>query len=271
MQDAGSRSSITAIRLMASTAVSQSRFSARVRASGCWLCALAMIVIAGCGPSGNSTTEKPTADPDRSIFQPIPEDPDAVIDPAGQSSPDGPLDKNGLQKMTWDPAGVPDFELTERSGRKITRADLLGRPWAVCFIFTRCAGPCPQITGQMRLLQDRLNDKDIRLVTITVDPEFDTPKKLTNYADQFDADKDKWLFLTGDRVQIHRLINESFRMPVQEMFGEERKVGAEFAHSTNILLVNARGEVIEKFNAQIESEMAALYRALKREADSGKK
>lgn len=226
-----------------------------------------MVFIVGCEGSGNSPDKKVVApDPDKSIFQPIPEDPNAVIDPA-----DGPLDKNGLQKMQWDKAGVPDFELTERSGRKITRADLLGRPWAVCFIFTRCAGPCPQITGQMRLLQDRLKDADVRLVTITVDPEFDTPERLQKWANQFDADPEKWLFLTGDRVHIHRLINESFRMTAREMFGEQRKAGAEFAHSNNILLVDSQCRVINKFNALIESDMAALYRALKKEADSGKK
>src|SRR4029079_16795391 len=131
-----------------------------------------IVSLGGCGSSNNSSNQRVSApEPDKSIFQPIPEDPNAVIDPGSQTSADGPLDSNGLQQFAWDPAGVPDFELIERSGRKITRADLLGRPWAVCFIFTRCAGPCPQITGQMRLLQDRLKDKDIRLVTKTVHPE----------------------------------------------------------------------------------------------------
>jgi cytochrome oxidase Cu insertion factor (SCO1/SenC/PrrC family) len=111
----------------------------------------------------------------------------------------------------------------------------------------------------------------VRLVTITVDPEYDTPERLQKWANQFDADPEKWLFLTGERVQIHRLINDSFHLPIQEMFGEERKAGAEFVHSTNILLVDARGRVINKFNANTESDMVALYKALKEEADSGKK
>ncbi len=230
------------------------------------LCSLAIVSTIGCGRSKNEPSGRViTPAPDKSIFQPIPEDPDA---PAVQTSP---ASANGLQRMAWDPAGVPDFELIERSGRKVTRADLLGRPWAVSFIFTRCAGPCPKITGQMCLLQDRLKDADVRLVTITVDPEYDTPERLQKWANQFDADPEKWLFLTGQRVQIHRLINDSFRMPVQEMFGEDRKAGAEFVHSTNILLVDARGRVINKFNAQVDSEMVALYKALKKEADSGKK
>ncbi|MEX2288051.1 MAG: SCO family protein [Planctomycetaceae bacterium] len=249
--------------------------AARTRCRGGFafaLCFLAVVSAVGCGRSNNEPSGrvlKPA--PDKSIFQPIPEDPDAVADQTSPTSANGSGNGTGLQPMTWDPAGVPDFELVERSGRKVTRADLLGRPWAVCFIFTRCAGPCPKITGQMRLLQDRLQDEDVRLVTITVDPEHDTPERLQKWANQFDADPEKWLFLTGDRVAIHRLINDSFRMPVQEMFGEERKAGAEFVHSANILLVDAHGRVINKFNAQIDTEMVALYKALKKEADSGKK
>src|SRR5437588_10499179 len=62
------------------------------------------------------------------------------------------------QKPLWDPAGVEDFSLTECHGQAVTKADLLGKPWVACFIFTRCAGPdfCPRVSQQMQILQERL-------------------------------------------------------------------------------------------------------------------
>src|SRR5437868_93764 len=75
------------------------------------------------------------------------------------------------KRAPWDPAGVEEFELTECHGQTVTKADLLGKPWLACFIFTRCAGDCPRVSDQMQLLARRLNGIDVRLVSLTVDPE----------------------------------------------------------------------------------------------------
>lgn len=166
------------------------------------------------------------------------------------------------EESPWDPAGIEDFALTERSGRTITKADLLGHPWVVCFVFTRCAGPCPKVSGQMRKLQDATEGTDVRLVTISVDPDFDTPERLRKYADVFGADRDHWLFLTGDKTEIYYLIEHSFKMPVMEMTGPDRQPGYEVLHSTNILHVDSRGRVLGKYNALSDSDMAALRRVL---------
>ncbi len=168
----------------------------------------------------------------------------------------------------WDPSGIADFDLIERSGKKVTRADLLGKPWVVCFIFTRCVTSCPRITEQMRQLQQKLKGVDVRLVTITVDPEFDTPEVLKKHAELYGADKDKWLFLSGDQAVIYRLIIETFKMPVQQETGERRKPGYEVAHSNNILLVDAKGRVLRKYLGTEESEVAALARDLKSESEN---
>lgn len=157
----------------------------------------------------------------------------------------------------WDPEGIEDFSLTERSGRTITKDDLLGHPWAVGFIFTRCAGPCPKVSTQMRKLQDALEGTEVRLVSISVDPEYDTPERLRRYAEAYGADPERWLFLTGDRKEIYRLIIDSFRMPVAEQPGTDQVL-----HSTNILHVDSEGRVVAKYNALVDSDMAALQRAL---------
>lgn len=162
----------------------------------------------------------------------------------------------------WDPEGVEDFSLTDRSGKTITRADLLGHPWVACFVFTACAGPCPRVTSQMKQLEEQLKDTDVRLVTFTVDPERDTTEVLTRYADTFRADPERWLFLTGDKNEIYHLIHNSFKMPVQETLGEDRKPGFEIIHSTNIMHVGADGVVKGKYNAASDEEMVRLRRTL---------
>ena len=186
-----------------------------------------------------------------------------------------PMDASEVESgPKWDPEGIQDFELTNTRGDTIKKNDLLGRPWVVSFIFIRCGGPCPRVSGQMRILQDQLDalGSDARLVTITVDPDYDTPERLAEYAKTFGADPDRWIFLTGDKTEIYRMIQKSFRMPVQETVGEDRVPGFEVIHTTNVLLVNADGVVVEKYNSLNDVEMAALRRKLSgREGESPEK
>ncbi len=158
----------------------------------------------------------------------------------------------------WDPAGVQNFTFTERSGKQVTKADLLGHPWLISFIFTRCAGPCPKVSGRMSELQKRLAGTDVKLVTLTVDPDFDKPDVLSRYAQAFGADAKQWLYLTGDKQKTYRLINESFKMPVKELTGPDREPGYEVLHSVNILRVNEKGVVVAKYNALDDVDIARL-------------
>lgn len=112
---------------------------------------------------------------------------------------------------------VPDFALTERSGRRITLADLLGKVWVVNFFYTECTETCPlQSANMARLQADLSGEPDVRLVSISVDPEHDTPEVLAEYANRFGADPDRWLFLTGPKDAIYRLAIEGFRLGVVE-------------------------------------------------------
>ncbi|MBI1915872.1 MAG: DUF420 domain-containing protein [Planctomycetes bacterium] len=145
---------------------------------------------------------------------------------------------------------VPPFELTERSGQSISDATLRGKVWIASFVFTRCTGPCPQVTATMARLQKELNlarRNDLRLVTFTVDPERDQPKELQDYARHFQADAEKWLFLTGKKEDIHRLLIEGFKVGVREKPAGERKPGDEFDHSTHLVVVDRDGNIRSYF------------------------
>ncbi len=112
---------------------------------------------------------------------------------------------------------VPDFALIERSGQSVTRADLLGKVWIASIIFTRCAEECPLVSNHMARLQATFAaEPDVRLVSITVDPAYDTPEVLTRYAQSFAAQPQRWLFLTGDKATIYRLVREGFRLGLMD-------------------------------------------------------
>ncbi len=169
-----------------------------------------------------------------------------------------------MAESPWDKEGIADFEFFDTEGKVVTKADLLGKPWIVCFVFTHCAATCPMVTGSMRELQDRLKDCDFRLVTLTVDPERDTPEVLKGYGESRGADFSKWMFLGGDKVATYKLIHGSFKMPVQETIGKDRQPGYEFIHSNNIMLVDAAGVVRGKFDATKGEAMSALRREIQK-------
>ncbi len=110
---------------------------------------------------------------------------------------------------------VPDFTLTERSGRRVSRADLLGKVWMTNFIYTQCTETCPLQSAKLARLQAEFaGEPDLRLVSITVDPEHDTPAVLARYAERYRADPARWLFLTGDKREIYRLAKDGFHLGV---------------------------------------------------------
>jgi protein SCO1 len=129
---------------------------------------------------------------------------------------------------------VPDFSLVAQSGSVVRRTDLAGSPWIANFIYTRCEGICPLLSTAMARLQSRVGSA--RLVSFSVDPARDTPAALSQYADRFGAEPERWLFLTGDVPAMRRLVSEGFHLSVfDEAPGEES--GA-ITHSDRIVLVD---------------------------------
>jgi cytochrome oxidase Cu insertion factor (SCO1/SenC/PrrC family) len=108
---------------------------------------------------------------------------------------------------------VPAFAAVERSGRRVSERDLLGKVWIANFIFTNCTATCPIQTATMARLQAQLaSQQDIRFVSVTIDPERDTPEVLTRYAQRFGADPNRWLFLTGKEEALYALAREGFHL-----------------------------------------------------------
>ena len=150
-----------------------------------------------------------------------------------------------VSRLRADDLGpVGAFSLTDRDGRTVTQADLLGKVWVASFVFTLCNGPCPQVTATMAQLQEAFaRQHDVRLVTFTVDPAHDDPKELAEYARRYGADPERWLFLTGSEDKIYELVNKQFHVLAKPNEGEDRKPGAEVMHDPRLVVVDRHGHI----------------------------
>jgi len=160
---------------------------------------------------------------------------------------------------------VGSFSLTERSGHTITDKDLHGHVWIASFIFTRCNGPCPQVTSSVARLQAEFKDSpDVKFVTFTVDPKRDDLSALREYANNRKADPTRWLFLTGDETTIHSLMREQFKQPVERNTQPGIASGEEFGHSSRLVLVDRKNVIRatcgglpdERFPERFEADLA---------------
>ena len=164
---------------------------------------------------------------------------------------------------------LADFRLVERSGRVITQADFDGRVWVASFIFTRCPLSCPRITSVMKDLQRRLAGSQVLLASLSVDPEYDTPSVLSEYARKFDAAPDRWWFLTGSKLQIHELVQGRFKLGLQEASPAEKAAGSEaITHSDRLALVEG-GQVVGFFESSDPAALDALVARARRLALPG--
>ena len=164
----------------------------------------------------------------------------------------------GETKLAPAPKPLPAFELPERRGGTVTREAFEGKVSVVGFIFTRCASTCPRVSKSMMEQRKKMKDAGVQFVSLSVDPEYDTPAILTKYADFYGAQDDAgWLWLTGDRAKVYDLIQNGFEQAV----GEDEKIkdpGLRIYHTNNLMLVGPDATVRGKYNALIPGEMAKL-------------
>lgn len=159
-------------------------------------------------------------------------------------SPDGyQLSKAQSLEGLSDFGPVPEFSLTERSGKMVNLTGLRGKVWIADFIYTSCTDTCPLQSAAMAKLQKRWSsERDLRLVSFSVDPERDTPQVLTRYAKHFKADADRWLFLTGNKQQLLRLVQEGFHLsaaPADDAAANEDVI----LHSSRFVLIDRAARI----------------------------
>ena len=155
--------------------------------------------------------------------------------------------QNARQKTSPLPvlSRVADFTLTNQDGTLTTLADFTNHVWVADIIFTRCAGPCPRLTMQLKSLSEKLPaNSTTKLVTLTTDPAYDTPEVLKKYGARGGVDFRRWSFLTGEKMQIGLLAANSLKMSAQAVKPEEQKNAADlFIHTTMFVVVDKRAQM----------------------------
>lgn len=196
-----------------------------------WWAALALALLGGCdGPK--------------------PDEP-KLVEGAGSS---GPRTDPGPE----DPADfgpLPDFQLVDERGARVTLADLAGHPLVLGALFSTCAGPCPSIARSLARLQDELAGTDVRLVVVSVDPEVDTPEVLAHYARRVGADPTRWTFLTGTEAEVRAFVQQGLFLALER--GSEG-----LTHDTRLLAVDRRGHRRGWYTGTDEHQVERLRRRM---------
>lgn len=162
-----------------------------------------------------------------------------------------------IQPPLWQ---IPAFEIaavTATDRLTLKSEDLRGSPWVAAFVYTRCAGPCPLVTGRMQALQKAL-PRSVRLVSFTVDPAYDQPKTLQRYAQSWQADPQRWYFARGDQAATYKLVYEGFRLAIAQNPSEPPEY--RFTHSTHLILVDAQGFVRQFYDVNAENVVDQIRR-----------
>ena len=148
------------------------------------------------------------------------------------------------------------FELETTEGRAFGREGLAGKVWVVGFVFTRCTGPCPAIVSRMAALQADITraglSGDVGLLSLSVDPAYDTPAVLGEYARLAKADHGIWTWVTGERRVVSSLVRDGFRLPLSSAEGP-------IVHSQRLVLVDGSGRVRGYYEALSEEGYEALW------------
>lgn len=150
---------------------------------------------------------------------------------------------------------IPEFYFTDSRDKRISRADLDGKVWVADFIFTTCTMACPVLTGNMNLVHKEFqNNDDVRIVSISVYPEYDTPEVLKKYASQYDANTNRWHFLTGPEENVQNVIKNGFKM------GDYEDI---IFHSEKFALVDQNGNIRGYYNGIKTDDIKTLKKDIR--------
>ena len=151
---------------------------------------------------------------------------------------------------------VPEFSFTDSHNETISKNEMIGKVWVADFIFTTCNMACPVMTGNMNLVHKAFRENDdVRIVSISVYPEYDTPEVLTEYAARYNANTDRWHFLTGSEELVQDIIKNGFKI------GDYEDI---IFHSEKFALVDQQGQIRGYYNGMKTEEITQLKTDIKK-------
>ncbi|MFZ9519464.1 MAG: SCO family protein, partial [Silvanigrellaceae bacterium] len=156
---------------------------------------------------------------------------------------------------------LPDYSLANPNGTAFGSRELSGKVYVASFIFTRCQSFCPMIVQHLNKLQKRvvLEKLPLTIVSLTVDPDFDTPNVLKAYAETAGADPAVWTFLTGSRESITSLVEKGFSVGMGAPVITNGLI--DIAHSQKMALIDGKGQIRGYYDASSEGIDEVFARA----------
>jgi protein SCO1/2 len=175
-------------------------------------------------------------------------------------------DRQDVSTVTRPPRSlmfIPEFSLVDQDGNTVTRADLLGRVTVMDFIFTHCPFVCPILTEKMSEAAAALKGTPVQFISVSVDPERDTPAALREYAMLHEADTKRWRFLTGDRAQVDAIVKDGLKFALVEDPNTPINlpgggVMSNIVHPSWLILVGPDGDVFSFYRASDDDHMKQL-------------
>ncbi len=138
---------------------------------------------------------------------------------------------------------LPDYKLVDENGESFGSNDLNGKPYIANFHFTSCPSVCPEIMKETQVIQKRVKGlgTKVGIVSFSVDPETDTPKKLFKHARELHANPYVWKFLTGSDSELRKVIVDGFKVAMGQK--ETSDDLYDIAHSQKFFLVDSKGRI----------------------------
>ncbi len=168
-------------------------------------------------------------------------------------------------------AALPAMEFTAHDGTRVSRADFDGHVTVVDFIFTRCTSSCPRLSARMaearRKLEADVAAGKLRFLSISVDPDHDTPDVLAKFAATYQADAPAWRFVSGPVEDLERVVVQGFRTGLTRT-AKRAEVG-DIVHGEKFIVVDRKGDIRAFLSTETEHDMQAVYEEVTRLVASG--
>ncbi len=155
-------------------------------------------------------------------------------------------------ERTRSTGSLDDAALVDTSGKPFSLEALKGDVWIASFFFTSCPGPCAQMNRALAALQNEDKNPHLKFVSVTCDPANDTPEVLAKYARTFQADPNRWTFLSGPFESVQRLGTDAFQVPVGPKM-----------HTERVILVDKWSNVRGLYLTSDPSQVLALKKKIK--------
>jgi len=147
---------------------------------------------------------------------------------------------------------VEQFTLNDAQGKEFGLENLKGKVWVICFFFTTCSDVCPIMTKHMAALHRSFAIlDDVAFVSVTVNPEYDSPETLAQFAKKYNADTQRWHFLTGSREAITALMIKNFKIG---------SIEEPIFHSTKFVLLDRYAQIRSYYDGTSQKGIEQLFK-----------